>query len=109
MPPRRDQAQDAALAALITQQIAAVLPNLITQINQANNNKNNVQCTFKTFNSAKPSKFSRSQGATALLQWFESLESTFRHVQCPNARKVDFASSVFEKRGFDVVERCGER
>ncbi|KAJ0714645.1 putative transcription factor interactor and regulator CCHC(Zn) family [Helianthus annuus] len=98
MPPRRDQAQDAALAALITQQIAAVLPNLITQINQANNNNNNVQCTFKTFNSAKPSKFSGSQGATALLQWFESLESTFRHVQCPNERKVDFASSVFEKR-----------
>ncbi|KAF5809897.1 putative transcription factor interactor and regulator CCHC(Zn) family [Helianthus annuus] len=98
MPPRRDQAQDAALAALIAQQFAAVLPNLIAQINQANNNNNNVQCTFKTFNSAKPLTFTGSEGATGLLQWFESLESTFRHVQCPNERKVEFASSVFQKR-----------
>ncbi|XP_035835714.1 uncharacterized protein LOC118483986 [Helianthus annuus] len=99
MPPRRDQAQDATLAALVAQRIAAVIPNLITQINQVNNNNNNnnAQCSFKTFNSAKPLKFYGSQGATTLLQWFESLESTFRHVQCPNERKVEFASSVFEK------------
>ena len=88
MPPRRDQAQDAALAALITQQIAAGLPHLITQINQANNNNNNVQCTFKTFNSAKPLTFTGSEGATGLLQWFESLESTFRHVQSQTSEKL---------------------
>ncbi|MFS7953369.1 putative transcription factor interactor and regulator CCHC(Zn) family [Helianthus anomalus] len=98
MPPRRDQAQDAALAALITQQFAAVLPNLITQINQANNNNNNVQCTFKSFNSAKSLIFTGSEGATGILQWFESLESTFRHVQSPNERKVELALSVFQKR-----------
>ncbi|XP_022007532.1 cell wall protein IFF7-like [Helianthus annuus] len=100
MPPRRDQTENAALAATIIQQMTAVIPNLITQINQANNNNNNnnAQCDFKTFNSAKPSKFSRSQGATALLQWFESIESTFHHVQCANERKVDFASSVFQRR-----------
>ncbi|XP_022040573.1 uncharacterized protein LOC110943125 [Helianthus annuus] len=100
MPPRRDQTQDTAIAALVTQQIAAVILNLITQINQANNtnNNNNAQCSYKTFNSAKQLKFSGSEGATGLLQWFESLESTFRHVQCPNERKVEFASSVFEKQ-----------
>ncbi|XP_035844438.1 uncharacterized protein LOC118491083 [Helianthus annuus] len=101
MPPRRDQTQDAAMAAMIAQQIAAVLPNLVTQLNQANNNNNNnvpVLCNFKTFNSAKPLQFSGSEGAIGLLQWFESLENTFRHVQCPNGRKVKFASSVFQKR-----------
>ncbi|XP_021986318.1 uncharacterized protein LOC110882655 [Helianthus annuus] len=100
MPPRRDQTENAALAATIIQQMTVVLPNLITQINQANhnNNNNNAQCEFKTFNSAKPSKVFGSEGATALLQWFESTDSTFCHVQCPNERKVDFASSVFQRR-----------
>ncbi|KAJ0592425.1 putative transcription factor interactor and regulator CCHC(Zn) family [Helianthus annuus] len=98
MPPRRNnQIPNEELAAIIMQQITAAIPNIVAQCNQALNN-NNAPCNFKTFNSAKPSKFSGSQGATALLQWFESLESTFRHVQCPNERKVDFASSVFEKR-----------
>ena len=98
MPPRRDnQIPNEELAAIITQQMTAAIPNIVAQCNQALNN-NNAPCNFKTFNSAKPSKFSGTQGATALLQWFESLESTFRHVQCPNERKVDFASSVFEKR-----------
>ncbi|KAJ0948307.1 hypothetical protein HanRHA438_Chr01g0025631 [Helianthus annuus] len=89
------------MEAMIAQQIAAVLPNLETQLNQANNNINNnapVLCNFKTFNSAKPLQFSGSEGATGLLQWFESLENTFRHVQCPNERKVEFAPSVFQKR-----------
>ena len=102
MPPRRDaQPQtNAEIAALVAQQMAAVLPGVVTQIHQIynNNNNNNAQCNFKTFNSAKPLKFSGSEGATALLQWFESIESTFRHVQCPNERKVDFASSVFQRR-----------
>ncbi|KAJ0855655.1 putative nucleotidyltransferase, Ribonuclease H [Helianthus annuus] len=80
--------------------MAAMLPGLITQINQATNNNVNAPapCNFKQFNSAKPLKFSGTERATGLLQWFESLESTFRHVQCPNNRKVEFASSVFQKR-----------
>ncbi|KAJ0922399.1 putative retrotransposon gag domain-containing protein [Helianthus annuus] len=101
MPPRRNvQQSDAELAAIIAQQMAAMLPNLITHINLATNNNVNAPapCNFKQFNSAKPLKFSGSEGATGLLQWFESLESTFRHVQCPNNRKVEFASSVFQKR-----------
>uniref|UniRef100_A0A251SFU3 RNA-directed DNA polymerase n=1 Tax=Helianthus annuus TaxID=4232 RepID=A0A251SFU3_HELAN len=105
MPPRRE-AQSFTIeeiAALVSQQVAAVLLGVVTQVHEIynninNNNNNNAQCNFKNFNSAKPLKFSGSQGATALLQWFESIENTFRHVQCPNARKVEFASSVFEKR-----------
>ena len=84
MPPRRDaQPQtNEEVTALVAQQMAAVLPGVVTQIHQIynNNNNNNAQCNFKTFNSAKPLKFSGSEGATALLQWFESIESTFRYV-----------------------------
>ncbi|XP_021971311.1 uncharacterized protein LOC110866470 [Helianthus annuus] len=98
MPPRQDtQPQtNEEVAALVAQQMAAVLPNVVTQIHQIYNN--NSQCNFKTFNSAKPLKFYGSEGATVLLQWFESIESTFRHVQCPNEQKVDFALSVFQRR-----------
>ena len=86
------------MAAIIAQQIATVLPNLVTQMNQANNINNYALCTYKKLCSAKPLQFTGSEGATGLLQWFESLESTFRFVQCPNERKVEFASSVFKKR-----------
>ncbi|XP_022024160.1 uncharacterized protein LOC110924466 [Helianthus annuus] len=55
-------------------------------------------CNYKQFNSAKPLKFNGFEGATRLLQWFESIESIFRHVQCPGELKVEFASSVFQKR-----------
>ncbi|KAJ0752567.1 putative nucleotidyltransferase, Ribonuclease H [Helianthus annuus] len=97
MPPRRENPlPNAELAEIIAQQMAAAFPNLIAQLNQANNN--NAPCNFKSFNSAKPLKFSGSEGATGLLQWFKSIENTFRHVQCPDNRKVEFASSVFQKR-----------
>ncbi|KAJ0695638.1 putative transcription factor interactor and regulator CCHC(Zn) family [Helianthus annuus] len=98
MPPRREhQIATAELAEIIAQQMAAQFPNLFAQWNQANNN-NNGTCNFKNFNSAKPLKFSGSEGATRLLQWFESIENSFRHVQCPDNRKVEFSSSVFQKR-----------
>ncbi|KAJ0441714.1 putative transcription factor interactor and regulator CCHC(Zn) family [Helianthus annuus] len=98
MPPRREhQIATAELAEIIAQQMAAQFPNLLAQWNQANN-YNNGTCNFKNFNSAKPLKFSGSEGATGLLQWFESIENTFRHVQCPENRKVEFSSSVFQKR-----------
>ena len=98
MPPRREnQLPNAELAEIIAQHMAAAFPNLIAQFNQANVNQN-APCNFKSFNSAKPLKFSGTEGATGLLQWFESIENTFRHVQCPDNRKVEFASSVFQKR-----------
>ncbi|KAF5813671.1 putative nucleotidyltransferase, Ribonuclease H [Helianthus annuus] len=98
MPPRREnQLPNAELAEIIAQHMAAAFPNLIAQFNQANINQN-APCNFKSFNSAKPLKFSGTEGATGLLQWFESIENTFRHVQCPDNRKVGFASSVFQKR-----------
>ncbi|XP_021994930.1 uncharacterized protein LOC110891531 [Helianthus annuus] len=108
MPPRRDNqnnAQNPELAAMIAQQMAAIIPTLVAQLNQANaGNNNNINvnapapCSFKQFNSCNPIKYSGSEGATGLLQWFEGIESTFRHCQCPNNRKVEFASSVFQKR-----------
>ncbi|KAD5803314.1 hypothetical protein E3N88_14674 [Mikania micrantha] len=113
MPPRRNDANNAnntnlniqELAAVIAQQMATVLPGLVNQLTQANrvqNNRNgevaNQICTFKHFNSCHPAKFLGSEGATGLLQWFESMESTFLHSDCSENLKVRYATSVFQKR-----------
>ena len=91
---------DRKLAARIARSMAAVLPTVMTQMQQLNTKANPVNqttCTFKTFQGAKPPTFDGSKGATALLQWFEGMESTFLHSECPDDKKTRFASSVFEK------------
>ncbi|XP_021974540.1 uncharacterized protein LOC110869607 [Helianthus annuus] len=102
MPPRRDLEQDAAIAALVAQQIAAVLPNLVTQINQANNNNNNALCSFKTFNSAKPLKFSGNP--TTVRQAIE-LAATLTESQ---VRKGKLARKGDKKQLTDTVQDKGK-
>ncbi|KAI3717497.1 hypothetical protein L1987_69148 [Smallanthus sonchifolius] len=58
------------IATLLTQQLAAVLPDM----------------------------YNGSEGATGLLQWFESMESTLVMSECPDDLKVKYASSAFQKR-----------
>ncbi|XP_076929111.1 uncharacterized protein LOC143593334 [Bidens hawaiensis] len=45
-----------------------------------------------------PLKFDGSEGATALLERYQSMESTFLHIECPEDKTTRFASSVFGKR-----------
>ncbi|KAI3760698.1 hypothetical protein L1987_51096 [Smallanthus sonchifolius] len=92
--------------------LAALLTQLVNQLTQANNNNggtNNIAnngggganpppCTFKHFNSCNPVKFYGTEGATCLLQWFESIESTFLNSDCPDNLRVRYATSVFQKR-----------
>ncbi|KAI3821571.1 hypothetical protein L1987_09139 [Smallanthus sonchifolius] len=111
MPPRR------APTANTNTDIAAILTQLVTQLTQANSaiNGNNggngsnsgnggnggnnpSQCTFKHFNSCNPLKFYGTEGATGLLQWFESIENTFLNSDCPDNLRVRHATSVLQKR-----------
>ncbi|KAI3808107.1 hypothetical protein L1987_24050 [Smallanthus sonchifolius] len=115
MPPRRAPATNA------NTDIAAILTQLVTQLTQANgstngnnggngsNSGNNggnggnggnnpPQCTFKHFNSCNPLKFYGTEGATRLLQWFESIENTFLNSDCPDNLRVRHATSVLQKR-----------
>ena len=112
MPPRRANTtynNTQELVAIIAQQMATVLPTLVSQLNQgagANGGSSNGNsgganphpCTFKYFSSCNPSKFLGSEGATGLLQWFESMENTFMHSDCPDNLKVRYATSVLQKR-----------
>ncbi|KAI3828867.1 hypothetical protein L1987_02977 [Smallanthus sonchifolius] len=109
MPPRRDNSNNSN-----NTDLAALLTQLVNQITQANNNTNGhasgsantggggganpPQCTFKHFNSCNPLKFYGNEGATGLLQWFESIESTFLNSDCPDNLRVRHATSVFQKR-----------
>ncbi|KAI3810913.1 hypothetical protein L1987_20565 [Smallanthus sonchifolius] len=94
--------------------LATLLTQLVTQLTQANNNNNGnasgsantgggsgadpPQCTFKHFNSCNPLTFYGTEGATGLLQWFESIENTFLNSDCPDNLRVRHATSIFQKR-----------
>ncbi|KAI3794646.1 hypothetical protein L1987_37279 [Smallanthus sonchifolius] len=77
MPPRR------ATVAKNNTDIAAILAQLVTQLTQVNGATNGNHGT---------------NGATGLLQWFESIESTFLNSDCPDNLRVRYATSVFQKR-----------
>ena len=44
----------------------------------------------------RPSSFSGTEGAVGLLHWFEKLESVFEMYECPEARRVKFATGTLE-------------
>ncbi|KAI3819010.1 hypothetical protein L1987_12832 [Smallanthus sonchifolius] len=104
MPPRRSNSSTS------NPDLATLLAQLVGQMTQANNNSDgshNIQgnggtnpphCTFKHFNSCNPTKFFGTEGATGLLQWFESMESTFLNSDCPDNLRVRYATSVLQKR-----------
>ncbi|KAI3724960.1 hypothetical protein L1987_64728 [Smallanthus sonchifolius] len=93
--------------------LVALLTQLVNQLTQAKNNNDGTNinannggggganpppCTFKHFNSCNPIKFYGTKGASGLLQWFESIESTFLNSDCPDHLRVRYATSVFQKR-----------
>ncbi|KAK1406188.1 hypothetical protein QVD17_41477 [Tagetes erecta] len=99
------------LANTIATQMAGILPGLVNQLNAANQN-NQPRCTLKYFNSCGPTKFYGNEGATGLLQWYESMESTFTNCDCPENLKVRYATSVLQKGALtwwnDEKHRLGE-
>ncbi|KAI3776071.1 hypothetical protein L1987_45832 [Smallanthus sonchifolius] len=104
MPPRR------ATVTNNNTDIPTILAQLVTQLTQANGAINGThgtngggganppQCTFKHFNSCNPLKFYATEGAKGVLQWFESIENTFRNSDCPDNLRVRHATSVLQKR-----------
>jgi len=51
-------------------------------------------CSYKDFKSGEPTKFRGTEGATAMVRWFEKLESVFLLCNCPDDSKVKFATST---------------
>ncbi|MFS7937848.1 putative retrotransposon gag domain-containing protein [Helianthus anomalus] len=44
----------------------------------------------------RPGTFSGTEGAVGLLHWFEKLESVFEMCECPEARRVKYATGMLE-------------
>jgi hypothetical protein len=95
---------DRRLASLIANQMATVIPNIVVQVQQALNpgEGNPVNpaggnppppCSYKYFNSCKPPKYEGTEGATALLRWFEEMENTFLNSECPDNRRVRYSTA----------------
>ncbi|MFS8020001.1 putative transcription factor interactor and regulator CCHC(Zn) family [Helianthus anomalus] len=53
-------------------------------------------CTFKTFMDCRPSTFSGTERAVGLLHWFEKLESILEMCECPEDRRVKYATGTLE-------------
>ena len=83
--------------------LAEMIPNIVAQVHETLNptsrgGANSSRCTIKHFNSCNPPKFNGSEGATGLLQWYEGMENTFLNSDCPDDKRVQYATSVFQKR-----------
>ncbi|KAI3732573.1 hypothetical protein L1987_63779 [Smallanthus sonchifolius] len=103
MPPRHERRNN--LTDRIIQQMATILPTMVNQLNQ-NAAPRNPTCTFKHFNSCNPTKFYGNEGATGLLQWFESIEGTFINADCPENLKVALALPWVDVKTLMTDEFC---
>ncbi|KAL9994134.1 putative transcription factor interactor and regulator CCHC(Zn) family [Helianthus debilis subsp. tardiflorus] len=81
----------AQLEALVQAQVAAAVAAA-----QAGQPAQQQVCTFKNFMDCRPSTFSGTEGAVGLLHWFEKLESVFEMCECPEARRVKYATGTLE-------------
>ena len=52
--------------------------------------------TFKNLKDCQPSTFSGTEGVVGLLHWFERLETDFEVHDCPESRRVKFATGTLE-------------
>ncbi|KAJ0804641.1 putative retrotransposon gag domain-containing protein [Helianthus annuus] len=82
----------AQLTALINEQVTAALAAAQAEGQHAQP----PACTFKTFMDCRPTTFSGTEGAVGLLHWFEKLESVFEMCECPEARRVKYATGTLE-------------
>ncbi|KAF5781372.1 putative nucleotidyltransferase, Ribonuclease H [Helianthus annuus] len=82
----------AQLTALINEQVAAAL----AAAQAGGQPAQQPVCIFKNFMDCRPSTFSGTEGAVGLLHWFEKLESVFEMCECPEARRVKYATGTLE-------------
>ncbi|KAJ9545108.1 hypothetical protein OSB04_024815 [Centaurea solstitialis] len=101
MPPRRE---DPELARLVSEQVLASLPNIVSQVaaglntNQGTDIARNCECTYKSFRSCNPKEFHGTEGAVGLLTWIEGMESVLHISKCTERNKVEYAACLLQGR-----------
>ncbi|GJT50914.1 reverse transcriptase domain-containing protein [Tanacetum coccineum] len=93
------------IAAIIAQQLQAILPQIVTQVTNNVNNANggnggggngnggNNGCTFKAFQSCNPKEYDRKGGAIVLTRWIEKMENVIDNSGYAENQKVRYATS----------------
>ena len=110
MPPKKDApamtqttirklVKDSIAEALVVERaaVAARAAEAASQVEtsgQASNGTNGRKCTYKDFKSGDPIKFKGTEGATAMIHWFEKTENVFLLCNCPDDCKVKFATGT---------------
>ncbi|KAJ9544258.1 hypothetical protein OSB04_023965 [Centaurea solstitialis] len=101
MPPRRE---DPELARLVSEQVLASLPNIVSQVaaglntNQGADTARNRECIYKSFRSCNPKEFHETEGAVGLLTWIEGMESVLHISKCSERNKVEYAACLLQGR-----------
>ncbi|KAJ0571509.1 putative transcription factor interactor and regulator CCHC(Zn) family [Helianthus annuus] len=105
---KRKQA-DKRLASLVATQIAKVIPQIVSELNE-NASKSSEESrtdapktafSFKQFKACGPKEFTSKDGPTAMFQWFDSIEVTLRQSGCPKNLRTLNATGVFQSRALD--------
>ncbi|GJV76031.1 putative reverse transcriptase domain-containing protein [Tanacetum coccineum] len=93
------------IAAIIVQQLQAILPQIVTQVTNNVNNANggnggggngngrNNGFTFKAFQSCNPKEYDGKGGAIVLTRWIEKMENVIDNSGCAENQKVRYAAS----------------
>ncbi|KAF5768623.1 putative retrotransposon gag domain-containing protein [Helianthus annuus] len=115
---RRNHA-DKRITSLVAKEMAKVIPQIVSEINEVSSkfsveSKSDTPRTpfsFKQFEAAVLQNFTGEDGPSAMFQWFDSIEVTFRQSGCPENLRTVNATGVFQSRALDwwIVERnrCG--
>ncbi|GJR05622.1 putative reverse transcriptase domain-containing protein [Tanacetum coccineum] len=100
------------IAAIITQQLQTILPQIVTQVTNNMNNANggnggngrngenggngrNNGCTYKGFIACNPKEYDGKGGAIALTRWIEKMENVIDNSGCVENQKVKYVASSF--------------
>ncbi|XP_021993533.1 uncharacterized protein LOC110890244 [Helianthus annuus] len=92
-------------------QIARVVPKIVSELQGSTTPPSSVDSktekptttkfNYKHFVSCNPKPFTGSDGVTAMLEWFDSIEVTFINSECPEHLKTRSATGVFQGRALE--------
>nr|GEY08440.1 reverse transcriptase domain-containing protein [Tanacetum cinerariifolium] len=112
---QNNEGEQPNIAAIITQQLQAIIPQIVNQVttnvnnananndnggngnrrngNGGNRNGGNNGCTFKTFQACNPKECDGKGGAISLTRWIEKMENVIDNSGCAENQKVKCATS----------------
>nr|GEZ46119.1 hypothetical protein [Tanacetum cinerariifolium] len=107
---QNNEGEQPNFAAIITQQLQAIIPQIVNQVttnvnnananndnggngnrrngNGGNRNGGNNECTFKTFQACNPKEYDGKGGAISLTRWIEKVENVIDNSGCVENQKI---------------------